>query len=207
MTSKAQGLTPRPQSNEREQAPEVTGPPVDPELRFTKLYEENFDFVWRSVRMLGLAPDTADDAAQDVFLVAHRRLSDFEGRSNARTWLFAIALRVVSDHRRSRRRKLRLLERVMSMIPEPANTPFEAAVGTERRDALLCALDGLPDDQRAVFVLADIEEMSAPEIASALDVNLNTVYSRLRSARKTMAVRLSKLGASQPPSPLVGGGS
>jgi RNA polymerase sigma-70 factor (ECF subfamily) len=85
----------------------------------------------------------------------------------------------------------------MTMEPEPANTPYEAAVGTERRDALLTALDGLPDEQRAVFVLADVEEMSAPEIAAALEVNLNTVYSRLRSARKTMAARMTKLGMTQ----------
>jgi RNA polymerase sigma-70 factor (ECF subfamily) len=191
VTSKAHTLPTCPDQNE----PQA----VAPEARFTQLYEENFDFVWRSVRMLGLLPDAADDAAQDVFLVAHRRLADFEGRSAPRTWLFAIAIRVVSDHRRSRRRKMRLLERVMRLDRAPAHTPFDAAVGTEQRDALLSALDALPDDQRAVFVLADVEEMSAPEIASTLDVNLNTVYSRLRAARKTMADRLSQLRAAQRP--------
>jgi RNA polymerase sigma-70 factor (ECF subfamily) len=195
--SKARGLPGHTDRDERQPQPPEAERPAEPEARFTQLYEENFDFVWRSVRMLGLPPDSADDAAQDVFVVAHRRLSDFEGRSGARTWLFAIALRVVSDFRRSRRRKLRLLERAMTMEPEPANTPYEAAVGTERRDALLTALDGLPDEQRAVFVLADVEEMSAPEIATALEVNLNTVYSRLRSARKTMAARMTKLGMTQ----------
>jgi RNA polymerase sigma-70 factor (ECF subfamily) len=192
VTSKAQSLPTLPERDEP--------PSAEPEARFTQLYEENFDFVWRSVRMLGVQPDAADDAAQDVFLVAHRRLADFEGRSAPRTWLFAIALRVVSDYRRSRRRKMRLLERVMNLDRAPAHTPFDGAVGTEQRDALLSALDALPDDQRAVFVLADVEEMSAPEIASALDVNLNTVYSRLRTARKTMAARLSQLRAAQPSS-------
>ena len=166
-----------------------------PEASFTELYEDNFDFVWRSVRMLGVQLEAADDAAQDVFLVAHRRLADFQGRSSARTWLFAIALRVVADYRRSRRRKMRLLDRVMHTQPEPIRTPFDAAVGSERRDTLLCALDALSDEQRAVFVLADIEEMSAPEIASALEVNLNTIYSRLRSARKLMAEQLAQLTA------------
>lgn len=166
-----------------------------PEAVFKQLYDQNFDFIWRSIRMLGVPPEAADDAAQDVFLVAHRRLADFEGRSAPRTWLFAIALRVVSDYRRSRRRKLRLLDRVMHTQPEPVHTPFDAAVGSERRDVLLRALDALSDEQRAVFVLADIEELSAPEIASALDVKLNTVYSRLRSARKIMSEQLSAAGA------------
>jgi RNA polymerase sigma-70 factor (ECF subfamily) len=167
------------------------------EVSFNQLYEQHFDFVWRSIRMLGVPGDAADDAAQDVFVVAHRRLADFEGRALPRTWLFAIAVRVVSDYRRSRRRKMRLLDRVMHNEPEPAKTPFDAAVGSQRRDALLSALEGLSEDQRAVFVLADIEELSAPEIASALDVNLNTVYSRLRSARKLMAERLGQLKAAQ----------
>lgn len=200
MRSKAQGLADTPELLETQalsQSESRTGVGGAPDARFTQLYEEHFDFVWRSVRMLGVPVDAADDAAQDVFLVAHRRLDDFEGRSGARTWLFAIALRVVSDFRRSRRRKLRLLERVMRTEPAPTHTPFDAAVGNERRDALLCALDGLPDEQRAVFVLADIEEMSAPEIATALDVNLNTVYSRLRSARKSVGAHLSKLQPNQ----------
>ena len=166
-------------------------PPPRPEASFNELYEENFDFVWRSVRMLGVQLEAADDAAQDVFVVAHRRLADFQGRASPRTWLFAIALRVVADYRRSRRRKVRLLDRVMHTEPEPTRTPFDVAVGSERRDAVLCALEALSDEQRAVFILADIEELSAPEIASALDVKLNTVYSRLRSARKLMAEQLA----------------
>ena len=148
--------------------------------------------------MMGLAPDSADDATQDVFLVAHRRYADFEERASARTWLFAIALRVVSGHRRSRRRKFRLFERILGMELEPAEKAGDVADDLDRRDKIMTALDALPDDQRAVLVLADIEEMSAPEIASALDVKLNTVYSRLRSARKTMAARLQQLEAAAP---------
>lgn len=182
MTGKAQGLPTQPLQTEQQ---------ARPEAGFNELYEQNFDFVWRSVRMLGVQPEAADDATQDVFLVAHRRLADFQGRSSPRTWLFAIALRVVADYRRSQRRKMRLLDRVMHTQPEPTRTPFDVAVGSERRDALLSALEALSEEQRAVFVLADIEELSAPEIASALDVNLNTVYSRLRGARKLMAEQLT----------------
>lgn len=192
MTSNAQGL-PLEADHNHPQAGAVAL-----EARFAALYEQNFEFVWRSVRMMGLAPDAADDAAQDVFLVAHRRLAEFEGRASPRTWLFAIALRVVSDHRRSRRRKLRLLERIMGMGQEHTKTSGDAAERLDRRDQIMAALDTLPDEQRAVIVLADVEEMSAPEIASALDVKLNTVYSRLRSARKSMAERLQQLQAAEP---------
>jgi RNA polymerase sigma-70 factor, ECF subfamily len=168
-------------------------------LRFTELYEQYFGFVWRSVRMMGLAPDAADDASQDVFLVAHRRLVDFEARSTPRTWLFAIALRVVSDHRRSRRRRMKLLDRAGSMERFPIETPFDTTASAEQRAALLKLLAKLPEEQRAVFVLAELEELAAPEIAAALDVNLNTVYSRLRAARKIVAARLHAFDSERAP--------
>src|SRR5215510_5968547 len=78
--------------------------------RFSELYEQHFDFVWRSARYLGEPDASLDDAVQDVFLVAYRRFQDFEARSSPRTWLFAITMRVISDHRRSRRRKTRLID-------------------------------------------------------------------------------------------------
>jgi RNA polymerase sigma-70 factor (ECF subfamily) len=160
--------------------------------RYTELYEQYFEFVWRSARYLGEPPATLDDAVQDVFLVAYRRFQDFEARSSPRTWLFAITLRVVSDHRRSRRRKTRLVDSVKRMFTGTVPTPFDHASHAERSRALSDALEGLNDDQRAVFVMADIEELSAPEIAAVLRVNLNTVYSRLRTARRDVAARLAQ---------------
>jgi RNA polymerase sigma-70 factor (ECF subfamily) len=165
---------------------------------FSDLYERHFDFVWRSVRLLGAPSESADDATQDVFLVAHRRLNDFQARSSVRTWLFAIALRVVSDHRRSRRRRLRLLERAHSIEPEPSLTPLDRAVSAQTRGIMLRAIERLRDEQRVVFVLTEIEELSAPEIASALDINLNTVYSRLRAARREIA-RILQSGSEERP--------
>jgi RNA polymerase sigma-70 factor, ECF subfamily len=159
--------------------------------RYSELYEQHFDFVWRSARYLGEPPASLDDAVQDVFLVAYRRFQDFEARSSPRTWLFAITLRVVSDHRRSRRRKTRLLDSVKRMFTGSVPTPFDHTAHAERGRALTTALDSLTEDQRAVFVMSDLEELSAPEIASVLNVNLNTVYSRLRSARREVTARLA----------------
>jgi RNA polymerase sigma-70 factor (ECF subfamily) len=165
--------------------------------RFSELYEEHFEFVWRTARYLGAPHATLEDAVQDVFLVAYRRFADFEARSGARTWLFAITLRVISDHRRAQRRKNRLLDGVKSVLSESVLTPFEHAAGAEAGRTLLSALDSLTDDQRAVFVMADIEDMSAPEIAGVLNVNLNTVYSRLRNARLAMARWYDRQGGGQ----------
>ena len=160
--------------------------------RFSELYEQHFEFVWRSARYLGEPDASLDDAVQDVFLVAYRRFQDFEARSSPRTWLFAITLRVVSDHRRSRRRKTRLLDSFTRVSSHSVSTPFDHTAQAERGRALLTALDGLSDELRATFVMADLQEMSAPEIAAVLNVNLNTVYSRLRNARKTVTEYLTE---------------
>ena len=166
--------------------------------RYSELYVRYFEDVWRWVRCLGEPPSSLDDAVQDVFLVAYRRFRDFEGRSSPRTWLFAITTRVVSDHRRSRRRRSRLLGRMKGMFDGPMRTSVEPIATVERSRALVTALSGLSEERRAVFMMADLEEMSAPEIASALNVNLNTVYSRLRRARDEIAELLAGASALVP---------
>lgn len=163
---------------------------ADRERRFIELYQQQFDFVWRSVRMLRVPADVIDDVVQDVFLVAHRRLEDYEARASVRTWLFAIARRVASAQRRGLRRRVRLLEQVSTVEHESSATPYDLSARSETQRALLAALEQLPEEQRLVFALAELEEMSAPEIASALGVKLNTVYSRLRIARHALAALL-----------------
>lgn len=160
-----------------------------PALDFESVYEAHFDFVWRSMGHLGVEPAAVEDAAQDVFVIAHRRLADFEGRSSVQTWLFAIALRVARDHRRAARRK-----RGHGLVPEaevdtadvldPAPSPLESASRAEAARRLRAILDELDEDRRAVFILAELEEMSVPEIAEAVGAHLNTVYTRLRLARR-----------------------
>jgi RNA polymerase sigma-70 factor (ECF subfamily) len=159
-------------------------------LTFDEVYDAHFAFVWRSVRRLGVLEGAVDDVAQEIFLVVHRRLPEFEGRSAVKTWLFGIVLRVVREHRRHLRRKS-----PHSLRPEPPadpetlsdspeRCPHESAAKTEAVRALHGILDELDDDKREVFILAELEQMTVPEIADALAVNLNTVYSRLRAARQ-----------------------
>jgi RNA polymerase sigma-70 factor (ECF subfamily) len=159
-------------------------------LSFEDVYEQHFDLVWRNIRRLGVPEALVDDAVQEVFMVVHRRLGEFEGRSSLRTWLFSIVARVASDHRRALRRKSPHTSSpdaavdADSVPDERADGPDEAAAQREGVRLLHRLLDELSDDKRTTLVLAELEQMSVPEIAEALGENVNTIYARLRAARR-----------------------
>jgi RNA polymerase sigma-70 factor (ECF subfamily) len=121
-----------------------------------------------------------DDAAQEVFLVVFRRASNFEGRSTLKTWLFGIAYNVA---RHSSRSGFRREEPLSDHVASAATNQEEAMSRAEAVRALYEVLDGLDAEKRAVFVMAELEEMTAPEISEVSGIPLNTVYSRLRAAR------------------------
>ncbi len=155
-------------------------------LSFDDLYARHFDFVWRTLRAQGVSEAQVDDAVQDVFLVVHRRLEEFRPDSpggSARAWIFQIVLRVASDYRRSFRRKGGALPLDESLAPDTLASPLERAAMSEAARTLQCFLDEIDQDKRDVFILAELEQMTAPEIADTLGVNINTVYSRLKTAR------------------------
>lgn len=163
---------------------------------FERLYAEHFEFVWRSLRRLGVRPEDLDDAAQDVFIVYLRRRSEFRGQSSQRTWMFGIANNVAHEYRRKQQRAARA-EPVSEGHPAHGPSPLDQASSTEALrlvDAFLASLD---ENKRNVFILAELEQMSAPEIAIALQVKLNTVYSRLRAAREAF-VEFLQQSAGQP---------
>lgn len=172
-----------------EASPAATRPPP-----FEAVYAAHFAFVWRVLRRAGVAGAYLDDAAQETWVVVHRRLGTFEGRSSLRTWLAGVAMRVASDHRRWRRRK-------DPHDPMPEEPTF-AAAGPSPEDALQRAqsaqlldqlLDAIPEERRAVFFLTELEQMSAPEVSEALGIPVNTVYSRLRVARAEFEAAASRL--------------
>ena len=144
------------------------------------IYRENYQFVWRCLRRLGVHPNSVDDAVQDVFLVAHRKLTESAERTSLRGWLFAIASRVAKEHRR-RDGRLCLDERVADSARVHPDKTLELRGRVRQLDELLATLS---DPQREVFVMAEVEGFSAPEIAEGLGIHLNTVYSRLRLARQ-----------------------
>jgi RNA polymerase sigma-70 factor (ECF subfamily) len=156
-------------------------------MTFEAAYEEGFDFVWRNVRRLGVREASTADVVQEIFVVVHRKLPEFERRSSLTTWLFGITFRVVRDHLRSVQRKNPPTNsEVDAETQADANEPgphtrlsrLEAARLVQR------IVDELDDGRREVFLLAELEQMAVPDIATALGLNLNTVYSRLRAARQ-----------------------
>ncbi len=159
---------------------------VDPAvpLEFDAVYEEHFDYVWRSIRQLGVDEANADDAVQDVFVVVHRRLETFEARSSLKTWLFGIALRVARDHRRRFGRKDGRQQPLSFELHDTAPGPYEKLETSEAVRVFEGLLECLDDNKREIFVLAEVEQLTAPEIAGLLEIPLNTVYSRLRVARQ-----------------------
>lgn len=149
---------------------------------FDDVYNEHVAFVWRTARALGVSETNADDLVQEVFLVVHRKLGSFEGRSNLRTWLVSIVVNCIRNSRRRERRKgnhVPLDEDVRDQTPDPTRI----AETNSALSLVRVILDRMNADQREVFALMEMEELSAPETAEVLSLPLNTVYSRLRLAR------------------------
>jgi RNA polymerase sigma-70 factor (ECF subfamily) len=159
---------------------------------FALVYDEYFGFVWRNVLNRGVPHSSVDDVVQEVFIVVHRKLAEFEGRSSLKTWLAGITRRVVSDHVRKRGNAPvgePLDVDVASLLEGPAEA-LDAKVAARLVDGLLAQMS---EDQREVFILHEIEELSGREIAQATGTNENTVHTRLRAARKVFQDGLARL--------------
>jgi RNA polymerase sigma-70 factor (ECF subfamily) len=160
---------------------------------FARIYEDHFDFVWCSARRLGVPDAMVDDVVQEAFVIVHRRLSEFEGRSSMKTWLFGIVRNVTREARRSIRRKS-----PHDAHPDAHADPELLAAAADQQPDRLAErsaenrvlyelLAKLDDDKREVFVLAELEQFTVPQIAEAVGCNVNTAYSRLRLARETFS--------------------
>lgn len=164
---------------------------------FEQVYERHVDFVWRTLRALGVPPTSLEDAAQDVFVVVHRRLPAFEARARITTWLFSIAMRIAREHRKPSR-ATDDLEEVESGLRDEGPGPFELAARSEAGRLLGRIVDELDEEKRIPFVLMDIEQMTGQEVAELLAVSENTVYSRLRLARAEVNRRSERYRRSTP---------
>jgi RNA polymerase sigma-70 factor, ECF subfamily len=161
------------------------------------LYREHYDFVWRNVRRLGAEDEWADDAVQEVFLVAARRLAEFEQRANPKTWLFAIALRVVQRLQRNRQRYQKRVTRYaaahsVSAVNDPWDRDYAARL-------LRRLLEQLSEEKRIVLILAELEGFTSAEIARAVGAKQGTVDSRLRQARLDLTRLLTQLQRKEQP--------
>lgn len=178
--------------------PAAVAEPVAPPSAWgiAQVYEAHGSYVFRCLRSLGVRDDLLEDAVQDAFLVVQDKLPGFDGRAKLRTWLYAIVLRVA---RRYRERVALDARRFVESEP-PSEARAEHDVEQNEQLALARrALGALDDQKREVFVLAMVEEMSAPEIALVMEIPVNTVYSRLRAARAAFAEQVERMKSSRKP--------
>jgi RNA polymerase sigma-70 factor (ECF subfamily) len=161
------------------------------------IFREHCDFVWRVLRRFGLSEAEAEDGVQEVFVVVARKLGEYEERGALRAWLFVVARQVASHARRADQRR----QRKNLLVEPPAPYPDPQQLVERRQAAALVDefVAQLDEGQALVFLLSEIEGLSAPEIAAALTLELSTVYGRQRLSRKRFEVfvrRHSKGGAS-----------
>ncbi len=180
---------------ERPNNTQTAGPLAGLEEPLEQIYVAHFSFVWRSLRRLGVPASQLEDAAQDVFLVVHRRRGDFEGRSSIKTWLYGIVLRVAKDHRRAEARHATRVEGLtehLSSHPVREILPAEQAERREANRTVSTILSTLSGPHREVFALVELEGISVPEAAEALGIHLRACQRRLRAAREAFNAALEK---------------
>ncbi len=160
--------------------------PEPERVPFRTLYERYFAFTWRALRYLGVPQGLLDDAAQELWVVVHRRYAEFEGRSDVKTWLFGIAINVERNIRRVERRR-------GSQVPLPAELcasrgdPMSASEEKEAWDVVLAFIDTLDETRREVFAANLVEGLSAAETAAITGLSLETVYNRVRALKRSFA--------------------
>jgi RNA polymerase sigma-70 factor (ECF subfamily) len=159
---------------------------------FEQVYRAEFDYVCRSLQRLGAESRDLNDLLQEVFLAVHLRLHTYDPARPLRPWLFGIAFRVLSDSNNRARRKTEVSDAVLAEVPVPPRAE-QLIEEKQARDLVLTALQKLQPDQRAVFVMHELDECAVPQIAEALEIPVNTAYSRLRLARADFVAAVRRL--------------
>jgi RNA polymerase sigma-70 factor (ECF subfamily) len=149
---------------------------------FEQIFRAHSDYVWRTLRTLGVHPSHLDDALQETFLVVHQRLGEFRGDAELKTWIYAVTYRVAQNFRRKVHNHFSHAE-LPTTVPSSSPSPADSVAFDQAAHFVAAFCESLPVERRDVFVLCLLEERSAPEAAALLGVPLNTVYSRLRLAR------------------------
>jgi RNA polymerase sigma-70 factor (ECF subfamily) len=164
-------------------------PQTVPEFR--TLFTQQVDFVWRVLRRYGVPERDLEDACQEVFLIVHRKLPEFEQRSSLRTWIYAIAARVAMVSRRKAYFRRELLE---PETPEQSAEPEQEDAASQNKtlSQIERALGELDADKREAFVLYELEGMNVAEVALAMGVPENTALYRLHRAREELAAKLKR---------------
>jgi RNA polymerase sigma-70 factor, ECF subfamily len=160
-------------------------------LEIGAIFDAHFDYVWNTLRRLGVREFDLEDLSHEVFLKVHARLADYDAARPMRPWLFGFAYRVAADHRRLARHRLEVLGAPVEAV-DPVRPPDERIEADEERALVEAALAELDFDRRAVIMLHDVEDVPVPAIAAELGIPVNTAYSRLRLAREDLAAAVTR---------------
>ncbi len=173
----------------------LPAPPVQLDVR--EVYEAHFRYVWMSLRRLGVAESDAADATQEVFLVVHRRLATFEGRSALTTWLFGICVRVARDRRRAAQNRRETVAESLHLegLATDEASAEENVSASQARALLDGILEQMTPSLRVVFVMFELEGLDGETIAEILQVPVGTVRSRMRLARESFQRCVDRLRA------------
>lgn len=160
-------------------------------IDFADIFKAHFEYVWHSLRRLGVQERDLEDVTHDVFVTVHPRLPAYDASRPLRPWLFAFACRAASDYRRQARHRVALTDDP-DALRDPAPAVDEQAASRQELERVARALETLELDRRPVFILHEIDDVSIPEIALALGIPTNTAYSRLRLGREQFAVAMRR---------------
>ena len=164
--------------------------PVTPDDACLQAFQEQLDYVWRTLRRFGTTPADVEDLVQEVFLALRKSWPEYDQERPLRPYLFGISFRIASAHQRKRSRE------VATPVLEIGDTgpgPEDALQAKQARGVVLAALDRIPLPRRAVLVMHDLDGVPVGEVAGALSIPLFTAYSRLRKARKELEAAVRRL--------------
>lgn len=164
--------------------------PVD----FRSLFEQQFDYVLRTLRFLGVGASDLEDVAHDVFLHVYRHLADYEPSRPIKPWLYCFMFRIARDFRVLTRHREALTDDFSEQVDERPH-PDAIAMRQQLQIQAMRALEELDAEERGVFVAVTLDELTAPETSEALGIPLNTVYSRLRRARTKFDAAVRRISA------------
>lgn len=167
--------------------------PKDEPSDFEGIYRKYVGFVLRQLRRFGVTHDDEEDAAQEVFVTIHRRLDDYDpARATLGTWIYGITRGVAANRRRLAQRRGAAHEEATRITPVPAPGPDAEAERRQLARAVEAFLEAQSQERRAVFELVDIEGFSHVEAAAMLEMNVNTVSTRLRAVRRDFRTHLAE---------------
>ena len=165
---------------------------------FDTVYHDYFDFVWAGARRLGVSTAALDDVVQEIFMVIHAKLHTVRQPQSLRSWIYGVVRRTVSDHHRAQRTRdastgaYALVTELQNYAPR---TPSDIKERNDQAALLYSVLDEIDWPKREVFMLVELEQMTVPEVVEALEIPLNTAYSRLRAARMEFEEILARRAA------------